>query len=52
MLNWLLDHTKELPMQSKAKLYVAITRAIYSVGIVFNNKKNIEIEGIYQYRPD
>lgn len=52
MLNWLLNHTKELPAQSKSKLYVAITRAIYSVGIVFNNKKKIEIEGICQYKAD
>lgn len=52
MLNWLFDHTKEFPVQSKSKLYVAITRAVYSVGIVFDNKKKIEIEGIYQYRAD
>lgn len=46
MLDWFLDHSKELAAQSKSKLYVAITRAKYSVGIVYNNKKKIEIEGI------
>lgn len=47
-------HNGKLPIQdqSKSKLYVAITRAMYSVGIVFDNKKKIEIEGICQYRAD
>lgn len=50
MLSWLLNHTTELPTQSKSKLYVAITRAKYSVGIVFNNKDKLKIEGIENYR--
>lgn len=46
MLNWILDHSKPLQAGSKAKLYVAITRARHSVGIVYDNKKHLQIEGI------
>ena len=49
MMSWILDHSKDLPYQSKSKLYVAITRARHSVGIVYDNKKNISVEGIRKY---
>ncbi|MNE65435.1 hypothetical protein D3C80_1609140 [compost metagenome] len=47
--DWLLDNNFDLPPTSRSKLYVALTRAKYSVGIVNNYKKNIEIEGIAKY---
>ena len=49
MMDWILDHSKDLPYQSKSKLYVAITRARYSVGIVYDNKKKISVNGIEEY---
>ena len=52
MLNWLLDHKTELKFQSRSRLYVAITRARHSVGIVFDNKKGIAIEGIKTYKSE
>ncbi len=52
MMDWILDHGKGLAYQSRSKLYVAITRARHSVGIVYDNKKNIEVEGIGQYYVD
>jgi DNA helicase II / ATP-dependent DNA helicase PcrA len=42
-VNWLKDHNSKLKPQSRSKFYVALTRAKYSVGIVFNyNGTNIE----------
>ena len=49
MLAWFLDHKTELKFQSRSKLYVAITRARHSVGIVFDNKKGIVVDGIQTY---
>lgn len=44
---WLKDNGAELQPTSRSKLYVAITRAIYSVGIVCD--ENIRIDGIENY---
>lgn len=51
MLNWIVDHKKDLKFQSRSKLYVAITRARHSVGIVFDNKKGISVDGIQEFNP-
>ena len=50
MIQWFFDHQKELKNQSRSKFYVAITRARYSVAIVFDNKKNQIAEGIVDYK--
>lgn len=50
MLDWIIDHSKIMKSQSRSKLYVAITRARHSVGIVFDNKKSITVNGIQEYR--
>lgn len=50
MLDWLLDHTKELKPESRSRLYVALTRAKYSVGIVFDNKNRIKVDEINQFQ--
>lgn len=50
MKNWMTDHTKKLKQKTKSQLYVAITRARYSVGIVFDYNEDICIEGIEKYR--
>lgn len=49
MLDWILNHSTYLAAQSRSKLYVAMTRARYSVAIVFDNKKNIHVDGIKNY---
>ena len=41
MIDWIFDHSKEMKSQSKSKFYVGVTRAKYSVGIVFDNKKDL-----------
>jgi superfamily I DNA and RNA helicases len=50
MIQWFFDHNKELKNQSRSKLYVAITRAKYSVAIVFDNNKNQLAKGILDYK--
>ena len=49
MLDWIEDHSKLLTTESRAKFYVAITRARHSVGIVYNNKKHLQIKGIQSF---
>lgn len=46
MIEWILDHSKKMKPKSKSKLYVGVTRAKYSVAIVFDNKNNISVQGI------
>ncbi len=48
ILNWILKGT-ELPDTSKAKFYVAITRAKYSVAIVYDYTVVTNIEGIKNF---
>lgn len=52
MVDWILNHSTKLKPQSRSKLYVAITRARYSVAVVFDNKKNTVVEGIENYNPE
>ncbi|GHV41788.1 hypothetical protein AGMMS49546_18490 [Spirochaetia bacterium] len=40
MEEWIKDHNYKLTNEARAKLYVAITRARYSVGIIINHSKN------------
>ncbi len=47
---WILDSTKELKSTSKSKLYVAITRAKYSVGIIYDYGEKDDIEYINKWR--
>lgn len=49
MLDWILDHNKEMKPQSKSKFYVGVTRAKHSVAIIFDNKKGITIPGITNF---
>lgn len=43
MLKWLKDHTKELKNSVRAKLYVGITRARFSVAIVCENYDGFDL---------
>ena len=50
MKRWILDNRETIKSEgTKAKLYVAITRAKFSVGIVVDNNEKSEIEGITYY---
>lgn len=49
MKNWLIDHSKAMKSPTKSKLYVGVTRAKYSVAIVFDSKKDIDIPGIINF---
>ena len=51
MMEWFFDHSKALKEQSRFKFYVAVTRAKYSVAIVFENNKKPLAEGIVYYEP-
>ena len=39
IINWLVDHGVDLPMGTRCKFYVAVTRARYSVAIVCSEKE-------------
>lgn len=47
--DWLNDNLSELAPTSRSKLYVAITRARYSVGIVYDFKDKTNIDGVNKY---
>lgn len=47
--DWFINNESDLAETSRSKLYVAITRARYSVGIVITDKANLVIDGITNY---
>lgn len=49
---WLRNRNSELKDASRAKLYVAITRARYSVAFVYDYKDSEVIEGCLKYKGD
>lgn len=49
MLSWMLDNNTELKNQSRARLYVAVTRAKYSVAIVVDNLEKYDVVGIEKF---
>lgn len=51
MIEWLLDNNVELAPTSRAKFYVALTRARQSVAIIYNYTDSTNIEGITNYIP-
>ncbi len=51
-IDWFMNNESELADTSRSKLYVAITRARHSVGIVVNYKDDSLIEGIDIYNID
>lgn len=48
--NWIKNHSNKLQPKTKSQFYVALTRAKYSVGIVFDYDKKLNIEGVEYYR--
>ena len=51
MENWVYDNSVELTNAARAKFYVAITRAKYSVAIVSTFANDLVIEGVRLYQP-
>ena len=49
MFDWLKNHDSDLVAPSRAKFYVAITRAIYSVAIIMNYNDKTNIEGVQKF---
>ena len=49
MLNWIFNNNYDLANSTRAKLYVAITRARYSVGIVYDYNENTNVDGIENF---
>lgn len=50
MKGWMINHSKELKPITKSKFYVALTRAKYSVGIVFDYNEETNIEGVNKFK--
>ena len=49
IIDWIKDNSKELMPTSRSKLYVALTRARYSVGIVYDYNNDTDIKGFVKY---
>ena len=50
VIQWIHNNSYDLKDTSRAKLYVAITRARYSVGIVYDYTSSTNIEGVKKYK--
>lgn len=50
MEKWVYNHQKQLEFGTKAKFYVAITRAKYSVAIVSDYSDNVKLNGMKLYK--
>ncbi len=50
ILKWLADNNSELAPTSRSKLYVALTRARYSVGIICEYSNETKLEGIEKWK--
>jgi DNA helicase-2/ATP-dependent DNA helicase PcrA len=51
MLDWINDNNKNLKSVVRAKFYVAITRARFSVGIVYDFSQMNMLDGLQYYSP-
>lgn len=49
MRKWILNHNAGLEKKTRSQFYVAITRARYSVGIVFDYCDHLNIDGVFKY---
>jgi superfamily I DNA/RNA helicase len=50
ILKWLADNSSELAPTSRSKFYVALTRAKYSVGIIYEYSEETNINGIEKWK--
>jgi DNA helicase-2/ATP-dependent DNA helicase PcrA len=51
-IRWINDNNFELPPTSRSKLYVALTRAKYSVGIIYDYQDTTNIDGLQKFIAD
>lgn len=51
MEEWIYNNEIELSFSTRAKFYVAITRAKYSVAIISNFPDGLELDGVQLYEP-
>lgn len=49
MKKWMEDHSQQLKPKTRSQFYVAITRAKYSVGIIFDYDEKTKFEGVEKY---
>lgn len=49
MMEWAKNNQSDLASQSRSKLYVAVTRAKYSVALVYDYNEKINCVGISNY---
>lgn len=52
IMDWIKNNSSDLAPTSRSKFYVAVTRAKYSVGIVYNYSDGEVIDGIEKYQPN
>lgn len=52
MEKWIYDNSADLPFSTRAKFYVAITRAKYSVAIITNFPDGIDLDGVKIFKPN
>jgi DNA helicase-2/ATP-dependent DNA helicase PcrA len=52
MIKWCTNYNQELKPATKAKFYVALTRAKYSVAIIIDCNDDVSIHGIKLYTPN
>jgi DNA helicase-2/ATP-dependent DNA helicase PcrA len=48
-IKWINDNNQKLAPMSRSKFYVALTRAKYSVGIIYNYEEGTELEGLQKF---
>ncbi|WP_079913017.1 UvrD-helicase domain-containing protein [Paenibacillus sp. 32352] len=49
IISWIKNNTFDLASTSRSKLYVALTRAKFSVGIVYDYNEETDFEGLNKY---
>ena len=52
MEQWIYNNKTKLTYSTKAKFYVAITRARYSVGVVSDFDDGVDLDGVQLYKPN
>lgn len=50
ILEWLENNSSKLAPTSRSKFYVALTRARYSVGILYDYSDNLQLDGINKWK--
>jgi DNA helicase II / ATP-dependent DNA helicase PcrA len=51
MMDWIKNNNSDLQPKSRSRFYVAVTRARYSVGIVYDYRDGEVVDGTEKYQP-